>query len=457
MGRNRSNRTAKTWRKIDTTDEDALLRAKLEEGMVKDDKPAYELDTEGDTSKSTRGKGKGKGKGKSNKTSTTTAPANKNKRKISPTASSSSTSSSSSSSSAPAAAHQAPQHARKKRKGNTKTVSTYTRFTADTSATLSASYSVSSGMDIWSNELDDGQRAHIAKVASSKGFLARGELDKLGKNRRRSKKAIVSNSKHARSGNKIVTGLSVNPTAEDVQAELRAAHEMDVEEVREAEDIRLKLRHAHPDQQLLGPGHIPQDVEGGEESARAPVKKVVKKKTITERNRLQAIKDRAEARQKEQAQSKLHKQIDNLDNIVKRIDSEEVALARRRARAQKLAPEEVRLGKNDFKEDYPEFLFKEELRASESSIRNVNASQRVVRDTFRRFEYRNIIEPRHVQKKSKTLHKMSHKEVYRNSYKEQNWDTKYLNHEEKQQQAEQKEQDKAEKKRRKKEKKLAMF
>lgn len=184
-------------------------------------------------------------------------------------------------------------------------------------------------------------------------------------------------------------GASFNPVEEDRQKALEPAYLRDEKERADAADLRAKL---HPDPKIVE-NALP---ESDDESELFPSKKQAKPKTKAQKNaKLRQIQE-AYDKAKEKKQIAIGKQIDRLGSVLSEVKNDEKKMKARKESLDKLkeAPDHrPKTSKHDFEAPFPEVPLEDEL-TKDRSMRTMTPSMMLMRDQFKRFQEKNIIEPR---------------------------------------------------------------
>jgi nucleolar protein 53 len=192
-------------------------------------------------------------------------------------------------------------------------------------------------------------------------------------------------------------GASVNPDKVQHQEAMRVIHDKVVQQQKEWEILSLKVRGLYDDgkkEEL--PAYDP-DAPIETRSVSSLIVEV-NPKSKAERNRLARKKVKEQELKEQQKIKAMNREMHDLKNIRKEIVEEEVASKAEKQRIAGLKEEDPeyhpkRLGKFVFKEELPEVLLTEEI-AEEGNLRKTRPSLRVVKDQFKRFQEKRLIEPR---------------------------------------------------------------
>jgi len=195
-------------------------------------------------------------------------------------------------------------------------------------------------------------------------------------------------------------GISINPDPQAQQDLLKRAYDIDLKENVERE--RLFRKFGTP--QNKGEVKEVVDEEEGKESeeekeedgeARTLRSRVERRLTQAQRNKKKRKIERLELEKRKKAQKALKKQLQIIPEVLKTIDEEEknTQMEHERLKEIKKHPDKpLRLGKSLIQKEFPEILLTEEVAGGH--FRNIQPSVKLIKDQFKRFQERNLIEPR---------------------------------------------------------------
>lgn len=245
------------------------------------------------------------------------------------------------------------------------------------------------GLDIWGADTSSSNKQRPQKKKAS---LFKREMI-------RPTKEVEYNKAALRKGGLSVVhaGASVNPDKQQHQEAMRAIHDTIVTDQKEREILSLKLRGLYDDGKKE---ELPEFDHDAPVEPRSVASRIVeiKTKNKAERNRLARKKAKEQEMVQTQKLKAMNRQLHDLKKIKMEIDEEEktrVAEKEKIAGLKEENPEyrEKRLGKFMRKEELPEVLLTEEI-AEEGNLRKTRPSLRVVKDQFKRFQEKRLIEPR---------------------------------------------------------------
>jgi len=200
-------------------------------------------------------------------------------------------------------------------------------------------------------------------------------------------------------------GVSINPDPQAQQDFLRQAYDLDLKEKKERDQLLARFKRKPETGETPGDGEEA-NVEDNEaeadeeqdESEKRPLNTKVlsdRRKTQAQRNKKKRKIERLELEKRKGAQKALKKQLQKIPEVIKTIDEEEkenAADIERLKELKKHPDKPLRLGKNLIQKDFPEVLLTEEVAGGH--YRNIQPSAKVIKDQFKRFQERNLIEPR---------------------------------------------------------------
>jgi len=196
-------------------------------------------------------------------------------------------------------------------------------------------------------------------------------------------------------------GISINPDPKAQQDLVQRAYEIDQKEKTEREIILAQFRYksalsGKEDEENEQSGDEKEDnVEEGE--VRPLSTKVVSGRRLTQAQRNKKLRKHAleEELKKKKIQKTLKAHIHNLPQMLSQIKEDELTRQSEKAKTAELKKnpnKPARLGKNLFEKEFPEILLTEDVKGGH--FRNVQPSTKTVSDQFKRFQERNLIEPR---------------------------------------------------------------
>jgi hypothetical protein len=247
--------------------------------------------------------------------------------------------------------------------------------------------------DIWAED-QNPEKGVVLEKARNKGF----EVDVTPMENRKRVYLRPRTKKHVERSKELVdasgvqvcpSGSSFNPDESERQKALEPAFLRDEKERADAESLKVKLNPA------------PNVVENAlpaedDESELFPSKKQAKPKTKAQKNaRLRQIQE-AFDKAKEKTQVTINKQIDRLGSVLSGVKNDEKKLRARKETLDKLKEDpdhRPKTSKHEFEAPFPEVPLEDEL-TKERSMRTMTPSVLLMRDQFKRFQEKNIIEPR---------------------------------------------------------------
>lgn len=247
--------------------------------------------------------------------------------------------------------------------------------------------------DIWAENQNPEKGVQLEK-ARNKGFevdVTPMEVRKRVYMRPRDKKHVEKAKEHVDpTGTKVApSGASFNPDEDERQAALQVAYDIDQKE--RADKAKLH-------EQLNPPSNIVENAlpEEDDESALFPSKKAAKAKTKAQRNaKMRQIQEEYE-KEKEKTQAKLGKQIDRLGSILSEVKNEEKKSKSKRDALAKLKEhpdKRPKISKHAFVPAFPTVPLTSEL-SKQRSMRETKPSAHLLREQFKRFQEKNVIETR---------------------------------------------------------------
>jgi len=274
-------------------------------------------------------------------------------------------------------------------------------------------FSAEATLDIWGEDPEKGVKAEKVR---NKGF----EVDTTPLESRKRVYMRPRSKQHVERAKELVdpsgtqvlpSGGSFNPDEEERQKALLEAYIRDEKERKEEAELKAKLNP--------NPGIVPNALpEEDDESELFPSKKLAKPKTKAQKNSKTRQIQEAFDKAKEKQQASLHKQIARLGSIASEVKNEEKKLKVRHEALEKLKEHpdhRPKTSKHAFEAPFPEVPLADELSA-DRSMRTLAPSFLIMRDQFKRFQEKNLIETRvRVNKQRKLL-----KSYTRKSHKDPN-------------------------------------
>jgi len=191
-------------------------------------------------------------------------------------------------------------------------------------------------------------------------------------------------------------GLGLNPDPLAQQKHLQKAYELHMKEQKEMAILSKTLQGKSPPVVTTGeplPEYHSEEDEPVEEGSKVVV---VKRITKTKRNKQKRKKIRDEEEDKKKVRKSVNKQLQQLPTILSSIEEEEAERTQAQQEIKELKEKnptkKLRLGKNLFQLDFPQMVLTEEIQGGH--FRKMKPSYGVVKDQFKRFQERNLIEPR---------------------------------------------------------------
>lgn len=277
------------------------------------------------------------------------------------------------------------------------------------------------GLDIW------GEEEKPIVPTDEKGFKAGFVSDKdLWRPRGEKLRGIrAKNDVLVKAGSMQVAhpGQSINPAPESHQALLQQALEIDTKEREDEEYLLARLRGEFPNATPSEP--LPEYDWDGKDEERTDASRLVKNKKMSVPQRNKKARHKAllaeQARIKEQKRQT--KQLHMIKSLKKSVANETQQQKEDRDRIERLKVEQPdaqqapTLGPYQMEEMFPEVMLTEEIEATGGSLRDVRPTFQGVKDQFKRFERRQMIEPRVYQEKHLTRKKFMPKQIDRHK----NW------------------------------------
>jgi len=247
--------------------------------------------------------------------------------------------------------------------------------------------------DIWAED-QNPEKGVMLEQARNKGF----EVDTTPLQNRKRVYLRPRTKQHVERAKELVdtsgvqvcpSGASFNPDEAERQKALEPAFLRDEKERAEAEALKKKL---NPDPNIVENAFPPED----DESELFPSKKQAKPKTKAQKNaKLRKIQD-AFDNAKDKTQVTINKQIDRLGSVLSEVKKDEKKIRARKETLDKLKENpdhRPKTSKHEFDAPFPEVPLEDEL-TKERSMRTMTPSVLLMRDQFKRFQEKNIIEPR---------------------------------------------------------------
>jgi hypothetical protein len=247
--------------------------------------------------------------------------------------------------------------------------------------------------DIWAED-QNPEKGVILEKARNKGFEV--DITPLQNRKRvylrpRTKKQVeMSKELVDTSGVQVCpAGASFNPDEAERQKALEPAYLRDEKERTEAAELKAKL---NPDPKIVENAFPEED----DESELFPSKKQAKPKTKAQKNAKLRLIQEAFDKAKDKKQVTINKQIDRLGSVLSEVKNNEKKLKVRKENLDKLKEDPDRrpkTSKHEFEAPFPEVPLEHEL-TNDRSMRTMTPSVLLMRDQFKRFQEKNIIEPR---------------------------------------------------------------
>jgi len=247
--------------------------------------------------------------------------------------------------------------------------------------------------DIWAED-QNPEKGVVLEKARNKGF----EIDITPEQNRKRVYMRPRSKKHVERAKELVdtsgvqvcpSGASFNPAEDDRQQVLEKAYVRDEKERADAATLKAKL---NPESNVVENALPAED----DESELFPIKKQSKPKTKAQKNAKLRLIQEAYDKAKEKKQVTINKQIDRLGSVLSEVKNDEKKMKARKVTLDKLKEDpdhRPKTSKHEFEAPFPEVALEDEL-TKERSMRTMIPSMVLIRDQFKRFQEKNIIEPR---------------------------------------------------------------
>jgi len=189
------------------------------------------------------------------------------------------------------------------------------------------------------------------------------------------------------------SGISINPDPQAQQITLQKAYQVDVKEREDREKISAQFRIEQFSDEVKDDEENKDEVDDvGPQPARVVVEKRLTQAQQNKKKRKKLIKEEDKKRKIAKA---LKEQLKILPNVIQSINEEEKQNQQDKEQLEELKKnpnKPLRLGKNLYQPDFPDVVLTEDIQGGH--FRNIRPSLKVIKDQFKRFEEKNIIEPR---------------------------------------------------------------